>query len=223
VVRVLDLLLPQRCTVCSLPGSQLCGRCRSSLPKVEPPLCERCGAPTSWPVARCRECAGRRLAFASARAALEYDASVRRLVAAWKERGLRRLAVAAADIVAEVVERPGAAAVAFVPSDRDRALKRGHHAAEALARELARRWDLPLISALARSGAAPRQRDLTREERRRNLRGAFVAARPVPGRIVLVDDVYTTGATVHFAASALRKNGASHIAVVTFSRTIRIR
>ena len=220
---VLDLLLPQRCTVCSLPGSQLCGGCRSSLPRVEPPLCHRCGAPTSWPVSRCRECAGRRLAFTSARAALEYDASVRRLVAAWKERGLRRLATTAADIVAEAVQRPGVAAIAFVPSDRDRALKRGHHPAEALARELARRWELPLLTALARVRAGPRQRDLTREERRRNLRGAFAAPRPLPARIALVDDVYTTGATVHFAASALRRNGARHVDVVTFSRTIRIR
>jgi competence protein ComFC len=220
---VLDLLLPQRCTVCSLPGSQLCSGCRSSLPRVEPPLCERCGAPTSWPVARCRECAGRRLAFARARAALEYDASVRRLVAAWKERGLRRLAPTAAELVDEVVERPRVDAIAVVPSDRDRALRRGHHPAEALARELALRWELPLLPALARVGAAQRQRGLTREERRRNLRGAFVARRPVPARVALVDDVYTTGATAHFAASALRKNGAGHVEVVTFSRTIRIR
>ena len=80
-----------------------------------------------------------------------------------------------------------------------------------------------LLTALARVRAGPRQRDLTREERRRNLRGAFAAPRPLPARIALVDDVYTTGATVHFAASALRRNGARHVDVVTFSRTIRIR
>jgi ComF family protein len=220
---VLDLLLPQRCTVCSLPGSQLCGGCRSGFPRVEPPLCDRCGAPTAWPVARCRECSGRRLAFAAARAALEHDTTVRRLVAAWKERGLRRLAAPAAEIVTEVVQRPKVDAVAFVPSDRDRALKRGHRPAEALAHELARRWELPLLPALARVGAAPRQRGLTREERRRNLRGAFASRRPVPARIVLVDDVYTTGATAHFAAAVLRKSGARRVEVVTFSRTIRIR
>lgn len=143
-------------------------------------------------------------------------------MAAWKERGLRRLAATAAEFVEEIVERPGVAAVVFVPSDRDRALRRGHHPAEALARELARRWELPLLPALARVGAAQRQRGLTREERRRNLRGAFVARRPVPTRVALVDDVYTTGATAHFAASALRKVGARHIDVVTFARTIRM-
>jgi ComF family protein len=219
---VLDLLLPQRCTVCSLPGSQLCGGCRSSLPRIRPPLCERCGAPTAWPVVRCRECSGRRLAFATARASVEYDAGVRRLVAAWKERGLRRLAATAAELVLEIVERPDVAGVAFVPRDRDRTLKRGHHTAESLARELAAAWQLPLLSALARPRSAPRQRGLSRAERRRNLRGAFVPRADAPSRVALVDDVYTTGATVHFAASALRKAGARRVEVVTFARTIRI-
>ena len=70
---------------------------------------------------------------------------------------------------------------------------------------------------------APRQRGLSRAERRRNLRAAFVARTAVPARVVLVDDVYTTGATAHFAASALRKAGARRVEVVTFARTIRIR
>jgi ComF family protein len=220
---VLDLLLPQRCTVCSLPGSQLCGGCRSSLPRIRPPLCDRCGAPTAWPVRRCRECAGRRLAFASARAAVEYDRGVRRLVTAWKERGLRRLAAAAAELVAENVEPPQAEALVYVPPDRDRTLRRGHHPAESLARELALRWELPLVPALARVGGASRQRALSRPERRRNLRGAFVAQGAVPRRVCLVDDVYTTGATADFAASALRNAGARQVEVVTFARTIRIR
>src|SRR6266511_1651515 len=81
-----------RCAVCGASGEELCAACRKRLPRLEPPLCGRCGAPTAWPVARCRECSGRRLAFASARAAVAYDESVRRLVAAWKERGLRRVA-----------------------------------------------------------------------------------------------------------------------------------
>jgi ComF family protein len=211
---VLDLLLPQRCTVCSLPGSQLCGGCRSSLPRIRPPLCERCGAPTAWPVARCRECAGRRLAFASARAAVEYDARVRRLVAGWKERGLRRLAPTAAELVLATVEPPDVQSLTFVPRDRDRTLRRGHHTAEALARELASAWELPLVAALDRRRSAPRQRGLSRAERRRNLRGAFVYRAEVPARVALVDDVYTTGATVHFAAAALRQAGARRVDVV---------
>src|SRR5438128_3637245 len=179
---LLDLLLPQRCVVCRRPGAQACAGCLAALPRLTGPLCARCGGPTAWPVARCRECAGRRLAFAQARAAVAYDEPVRRIVAAWKERGLRRLAPWAADLVVDVVPRPTADVVAFVPPDRDRRLKRGHHAAEALARELAARWDLPAEPLLRRTRPAPRQRGLDRVARRRNVRGAFAAAGQVRGR-----------------------------------------
>ena len=135
---MLDLLLPQRCVVCGCGGRQLCAGCRDELQRIEPPLCARCGAPTAWPVERCRECAGRRLAFASARAAVGYDAAARRLVHAWKERGLRRLAAETAQLVAERLPAPEVEALTFVPADRGRRLERGHNPAEA-ARARARR------------------------------------------------------------------------------------
>jgi predicted amidophosphoribosyltransferase len=215
---MLDLLLPQRCVVCRVSGRQLCCRCLAAVPPVPPPLCERCGAPTAWPVRRCRECAGRRLAFAQARAAAAYDDSVRALVGAWKERGLRRLAALAADIVAERLERP-TAPLTFVASDPGRRRTRGHHPAEALARALGERWELPVEPTLTR-GAGARQRGLSLAERRANVRGVFLA-RPAPRRVILIDDVYTSGATANAAASALRRAGARRVEVVTFARAIR--
>jgi ComF family protein len=220
---VLDLLLPQRCLVCSRAGEQVCAGCTAALRRIVPPACGRCGAPASWPVRRCAECAGRRLAFACARAAVEYDPPVRRLVGAWKERGLRRLARWASAVVADSLEPPVASCLTFVPADADRRLRRGHHPAEALARELARTWGIGVEPFLVRVRGSPRQRELTRIERRSNVATAFAAARPSPARIVLVDDVYTTGATANAAASALRKAGARQVEVVTFARTIRIR
>lgn len=217
---VLDLLLPQRCLVCGAGGAPLCAPCRARLPPLVPPLCRRCGAPTAWPVERCRECAGRRLAFASARAALCYDEDVRRLVGAWKEHGQRGLADEAAAVVAGLVARPAALLVTFVPADPGRRLQRGYHPAERLARALARRWALPSAPRLERAGGSRRQRGLTLPERRRNVRGAFRSA-PVEGGIVLVDDVYTSGATANAAASALRAAGARRVEVVTFARAIR--
>ncbi len=68
-----------------------------------------------WPVERCRECAGRRLGFATARAAVEYDDAVRRIVGGWKERGLRRLAAEAAALIADAVPRPAVDVLTFVP------------------------------------------------------------------------------------------------------------
>jgi competence protein ComFC len=218
---VLDVLLPQRCLVCGAAGAQLCRRCSAGLPVLEPPLCERCGAPTVWPVRRCRECAGRRLAFASARAAVAYDESVRRLVAGWKERGLRRLADSAAALVVERLARPEVAVVTFVPADGDRRLVRGYHPAQRLATELARRWDLPCEPLLVRARPSRRQRGLPLAERRRNVAGAFRAEAPVPGAALLVDDVYTSGATASAAASALRAAGARRVEVATFARALR--
>jgi predicted amidophosphoribosyltransferase len=218
---VLDLLFPPRCVVCSRPGAVLCGDCARSLPRIAVPLCARCGAPTVWPVARCRECSGRRIAFASARAAVEYDARVRAIVSAWKERGLRNLASLAAGVVAELVPRPGAQLITFVPPDGDRSLRRGHHPPARLARELGRRWEVPVRPVLERTRPLRPQRGLRRPERRQNVRGAFRAPAAVRGCVVLVDDVYTTGSTVSAAATALRAAGAASVEVVTFARAVR--
>src|SRR2546423_10696993 len=129
---MLELLLPQRCLGCGLHGEQLCGACVERLPRLESPLCARCGAPTAWPVGRCRECAGRRIAFATARAALAYEGNVRVLVSAWKERGLRRLASVAAEVVVDALPRPNATGITYVPAHPNRGGKRGHHPAERL-------------------------------------------------------------------------------------------
>jgi predicted amidophosphoribosyltransferase len=217
---VLDLLLPQRCVVCGVRGTQLCRTCLWQLPRIELPLCERCGAPTAWPVRRCHECAGRRLAFAKARAAVVYDDAVRSFVAGWKERALRRLAAAAVEIVLEVVAPPVADAVVFVPPDPDRGLERGHHPPRQLAEGLAGHWQLPLAAPLHRR-ATKRQRGLSRAERRRNVAGVFAARGSVPRKLVLVDDVFTSGATANAAASALRKAGTRRVEVVTFARVVR--
>jgi ComF family protein len=235
-VWLVDLLIPRRCVSCgasvsdsvvsgSLLSGSLCRSCRSKLRVLSAPRCARCGAPTVWAVDRCLECAGRRLAFASARAAVAYAGPARSLVHGWKERGLRRLAGLAAELVVAHVERPAADVIAYIPPDRVRQLQRGHHPAERLARELGEHWSLEVRELLARTRPGVRQTGLDRAERRANVRGAFVA---VPGRsveppptVLLVDDVYTTGATVGAAAAALRSAGVARIHVVTFARTVR--
>jgi ComF family protein len=217
---LLDLVLPQRCAVCGRGESVVCGACTSELTFLRGPLCGRCGAPTAWPVERCAECAGRRLAFASARAAVAYEGVARTLVGAWKERGLRSLAATFADLVAETVARPRVDCIAFVPGDHDRSLWRGQNAAEALAATLGARWDLESIPLLARRRSTPRQRGLSRGTRRANVRNAFSAV-TAPASVALVDDVYTTGATVSVAATELRRAGARTVHIVTFARATR--
>ena len=220
---MLELLLPLRCAACGEPGSELCERCRERLPRLCGPLCERCGAPTAWPVARCLECAGRRIAFAQARSALSYSGPVPRLIGAWKERGQRRLAGIAAELLAEVIPRPQVKALTFVPAQRERSLSRGFHPAGALAAELALLWELPLERLLERVGSPRRQRGLALSERSRNVAAAFTSRPGVspPGSVCLIDDVYTSGATSSVCAGALRRAGCRRVEVVALARAVR--
>ena len=216
-------------TSSSRDGASSAARRGSALPGVRSAaraarhasLCERCGAPTAWPVERCRECAGRRIAFARARAAVAYDDAAKRLVGAWKERGQRTLAELAAELVDGVVPRPSAYTLTFVPADHDRLLKRGHNPAQRLASRARRPLAAPCRpSAQAEARARATERPDPRRaapERPRRVRGH----RAVPTTIVLVDDVYTSGATVSAAATALRKGGARRVEVVTFARAVR--
>jgi predicted amidophosphoribosyltransferase len=218
---LLGLVLPSRCAVCAVPGPALCAGCSAALIRVAPPVCERCGCPGAWPVRRCVECAGRRLAFARARGALVYDARARPLVSAWKERGRRDLAPVLAELVAEVLAPPAADAITFVPGDRERGRERGHVPSARLAAALASVWALPCEPLLRRTGPAPRQAGLPRRTRSANVRGVFAPCGASPRAVVLVDDVYTTGATVSACATELRRAGARRVEVVCLARAVR--
>jgi predicted amidophosphoribosyltransferase len=173
-------------------------------------------------VQRCFECAARRLAFDSARAAVGYSGPARAAVRTWKERGLRRFAPIAAELIAERVPRPAADVIAYIPPDGDRSVRRGHQPARDLAEALGERWSMPVSGLLERARLVARQATLSRAERRRNVRGAFRAAQAtVSLSVLVVDDVYTTGATVDAAAVALRAAGACEVVVVTFARASR--
>jgi predicted amidophosphoribosyltransferase len=172
-------------------------------------------------VRRCAECSGRRLAFASARAAVVYETHARAFVASWKERGRRDLTKVAAGIVVATLPRPAVDVLAFVPGDRDRELKRGHAPSAALARELSRAWEIPVATLLLRRPGVDRQRDLPRAARRANAAQAFSPCARAPTRVCLVDDVYTTGSTATACATALRKAGARRVDVACFARAVR--
>jgi predicted amidophosphoribosyltransferase len=218
---LLGLLLPLRCLGCGAAGAALCEGCVDRLRWLNGHLCALCGAPRPQPEERCRECRSRRLAFASARAAVAYDDALRGFVGGWKERGVRGATPLAAGLVIGAVLRPEVAALTYVPPDPDRALRRGHHPPERLARELGLRWALPVAPLLARRAGSRRQRGLPRALRQANVEGVFRALGPAPLTLALVDDVYTTGATVSAAAAALLAAGAGRVEVITLARAVR--
>ncbi len=215
------LFAPARCLSCRAPGPVVCGTCDAALVRLDGPRCGRCGRPTLRDADTCRECAGRRLAFASARGAVTLAGPAHALVRSWKDRGLRSAADVAAALVVAVIEAPPALAVLVpVPALRARAAWRGGDGAASLAGCLADAWQLELARPLRRDGTRA-QRGLDRDERRRNARAQFRAVGAVSGHVVVIDDVYTTGATADVCARLLRRAGAARVDVVTFARVVR--
>jgi ComF family protein len=189
-----------RCVVCTRHGPPLCAHCAGSLRPALPV------GPVAW--------------HDRALAALEYDGPARALVLALKLSGRRAAAEPLVEAMWKVVVAHGlrAPVLTWVPARRADVRRRGFDHAELLARGLARRTGLSAHRLVVRAGPAPDQAGLSASERRTNLTGAF-AARAVRGRVVLVDDLVTTGATATACALALRAAGATGVELLTACRT----
>jgi len=223
---LLDLLFPPP-TTCAGCGAALargetllCHRCRREIALVSEPCCARCGRPLthSGLCARCRQ--GER-AFARAWGAALYRGPLRACLHRFKYGRETRLAPFLGALVLARLEAargvPDAPLVVPVPLDATRLRERGFNQAELLARQVARAKGWPLAPGLLRRTRATRpQSDLTAAEREANVAGAFAATAGAYGNeILLVDDIYTTGATVEAASRALRAAGARAVYVAT--------
>jgi ComF family protein len=230
---LLDLALPRVCARCGAAAcdhTPLCPRCLAALPRVEAHVCARCQqAPAGGPQRLCGGCAARPSPLAACIAGAWFRGEVERWIRRFKypARGLSRLdpsapAVARA-LVCEAARRaPGPPADRVIPIPlHPRVLRRrGFNPALLLAREAARCAGAPMAPvALQRMRDTPSQTGLDRAGRRRNVRGAFRARGPQAGRIWLIDDVVTTGATLEEAARALLRAGASEVIGVCAART----
>lgn len=228
---VAELLWPTRCVGCGQPGELLCGRCRAALPWVEQRLaCPSCGAPYGF--LTCTECSGDWPVRACV-AALGFGGTPARLATALKDAHELRLApVMAAAMLTALDEASGWPArdglprfcpedvdgVCFVPATAAAYARRGFDHMELVSRALADGAGLPLADVLVRS-AARDQRELGREARAANLSGTVRVVGDVSGaRLLLLDDVATTGATVSEAARSLRGRGASSVTACVFAR-----
>jgi ComF family protein len=241
------VLLAPACAACAVPLTlptlgPVCAECWAAIARFTPPLCDRCGDPLlSWrqpfhlkveatgngqvevdaaesgPV--CHRCAGRSPLVTRSRAIGSYDGSLRAILHAFKYDGCRslarglgaRLAIAASPMLST------ADVVVPVPLHRRRQRARGFNQARELAAELG----LPVLDVLRRIRATPSQTGLSALARRENMTGAFALRRnmDVAGlRVVLVDDVNTTGATIEACADVLRAGGASDVNAATAAR-----
>lgn len=217
VAAAMEAVLPGRCLGCGEwmagqpdPSVPVCAACRGALVPISDPRCPGCGMPLLVEHGRCTRCRAAGYAFSSSAAAFAYRGLARDLIIAMKAGGRRRLAWLFAPYLARLLgERfPGLAVVPVPPRPG-----RGRpDAVELLARELERRHGVRVRRLLRRAPGAA-QKSLSYEWRLRNLAGRIRlrrGARP-GGALVLLDDVFTTGATVDACARALLAAGAARV------------
>lgn len=216
---LIELIAPTRCAGCELPGSLLCEQCLDAIAGyVHVQACPICAAPCGALV--CTECWATEFAFTSTLAVGEFGVRLGRAVVLHKDAGERGLGPCLGELLAvEVCRHWGiwADTVTWVPAAPSALRRRGFDHAMAIARPLATKLGVPLLELLSR-GDATDQRMLGREGRASNVADVFAPAGGALGRVVLVDDVMTTGATAHAAARALLEGGATEVRVAIVAR-----
>ncbi len=229
-----DILFPPCCAACQArpfvqEGDRLCHDCLESIRPIEPPVCTVCGQPFHGPQGTghtCGRCIKDPPSFNTARSAFQYHGSVRTLIHRIKYNddgyALRALASLAMEHVLLDYVKPDM--VIPVPLHSKRLRKRGFNQSLRFAGMIFPH--IPLgIDVLSRTLNTKPQTELSMKERLRNVKNAFETASPLPEgveTILLLDDVYTTGATVRACAKVLKKAGAKEVHVFTVARTVMV-
>jgi len=236
---IVSLLFPSPCRLCgtlleSASRLPLCKRCLDSIQMLKGPICHRCGRPLPFATAGdttnplCQFCKRGVYAFELARSFAVYDDCMVRAVTILKYEAVTSLGDWFAARLGELVRSESLLQspdlIIPVPLDPSRLRQRRHNQAELIARPLANRLGVPAPSGLMRrTRARPNRLKLTRRERWQTVRGAFEVidtARVDKLRVLLVDDVFTTGATLDASARALLRAGASNVWGLTVARVV---
>jgi ComF family protein len=228
----LDLLFPPHCAACQRLGTWLCTDCLNEIEAIELPVCQYCGLPQTRPQAGdsravvCGRCQNSPPQIDGLRAYAFHGGPLRKAIHQFKYEDLRGLAGLLGKLMADGWNRLAPHdleldAIVPVPLHRNRQRERGYNQAALLARELGACMQLPVVEdAVVRSRATAPQVDLNAQARRANVRDAFECrGNGLAGkRVLLVDDVCTSGATLDSACRALRGAGASSVWACTLSR-----
>lgn len=231
-----DILFPSLCHGCKtfMPDAgelHICKACLSGSPFIVSPLCTVCGSPmlTAGGIDHiCGSCLTEPPPFIAARSAVLFEGPVRELIHGFKYgrkvQHARPLGMLAAGALSPFAVEAGADLVVPVPLHMKRIRQRGFNQAILVGEILSRKWGLPFYrDGLCRTRWTEPQISLSVNERERNVRGAFAVKKDgifKGKRVILVDDVYTTGSTVSECSRTLKRGGAEAIFVATIARAI---
>jgi len=231
---IFDFFFPPKCPLCGEDyGGRHQGRpcpgCVSRIQFLSPPLCPRCGRGFASAADRdhlCSECLTEERFFTRARAVCIYEGLIVEAISRFKYGRVARLARPLGGFLADYQDPDftfsGLDLVVPVPLHPKRLRERGFNQSLLLARRLGLRHSLPLdITALCRARPTQPQTQLSGSERQTNVRGAFEVRKPeavAKKRVLLIDDVFTTGATVRECAKVLLHAGAQQVDVLTLAR-----
>ena len=233
---LLDVILPPICHICHsfIPNAStlhICPTCRDLLPLVVSPLCPICGIPFIGAGSdhRCGACLANPPLFDTARAPFLYEGSIRDLIHSFKysqKTHLRNpLALLTIEGMGVFLTEKKPNLIIPVPLHRSRLRQRGFNQAVLLGRIVSQHLSLPMrTDVLVRTRPTEPQIDLSATERRVNVKGAFAIYKPEQiacKRILLLDDVMTTGSTMNECAKVLKNAGAESVMAVTIARTAR--
>jgi ComF family protein len=221
---LLDLVFPPYCVACGQPGTWLCSVCQACVPILQPPFCAHCGHNLDK-AGLCAKCQGASSHLEIIRSVAPHVWPLRSTVHALKYEGMRVLAAPLADLLAQCWQATGhpVDVIVPVPLHPRRVRQRGYNQAAILARALGPRLGLPVLTqALVRQRDTHSQVGLSAQERRDNVWGAFTCQSEalLGARVLLVDDVFTTGATLEACAHALRAFGAAQVNALTLTRAL---
>ena len=217
----LDLVFPIHCCGCGREGEILCGECSRTLERLRPPLCRVCAAPGVDGI--CRWCLEEPKGFDFLRALYPFRGPIRDAIHSLKYRNVRAAAGSLGDLMAGYLQDNSIEADVLVPVPLHpkRLRSRGYNQSALLAARIGRGLVLPVREDLLSRvhNRSPQVESRSREERRANVIGSFAPQGDVQDlRILLIDDVATTGSTLSECASVLKESGASRVYALTLAR-----